>query len=247
MYSKRLIKELDAMQKSISYWLEAAYKKREVDIVGDANPAADILRRFNADARRWLKKWALLSGWLSKKMVNDMDVATTSSMKSAFKAAGFSIPFNATRNLNTVTKALIAENVNLIKSIGSQYLTDVRGIVTRGVSMGRDLGYIKDELAKRYEITERRARFIARDQCDKASQAIQRTRDQEIGITEGIWKHVPGIKTSRETHIEMDGKRFKIDEGLYDRNVGRNVLCGELPGCRCTYFRVLPEFGEEKR
>lgn len=243
-YKRRLITELKAMRDSVRYWLMAAYRKREDSIVGDANPVADILARFDKDARRWTQRWNWLSSWLACKVVAKMDSNTTSALRSAFKAAGFSVAFNSTRNLNTVTKALIAENVNLIKSIGSQYLTEVRGIVTRGVSMGRDLEYVSDELEKRYGITERRAAFIARDQCDKASQAIQRTRDAEVGIEEGIWVHLPGLKTSRHTHEEMDGKRFRIDEGLYDSDVGYNVLCGELPGCRCTYRRVLPEFGD---
>lgn len=246
-YRKRLLKELDAMQRSVAYRLEAAYRKREDEIVGDASPARDLLAVFGASMQRWLRRWDALADWLGRRVVEKVDATTTTGMKEAFRAAGFSVKFDGTRSLNSVTQALIGENVSLIKSIARRYLTDVEGIVTRGVSMGRDLGYISEQLGKRYAITKRRAKFIARDQTDKATQAIQRTRDEKLGITEGIWVHLPGQKTSRETHIAMNGQRFKLsgpDAGLYDSAVGENVLPGFLPGCRCTYRRVLPEFGD---
>lgn len=78
----------------------------------------------------------------------------------------------------------------------------------------------------------------------QVKEAIQWVQDKELGITEGIWVHVPGKKTSRHTHQLMNGKKFVITEGLYDSDVKRKVLCGELPGCQCTYRAVIPEFGD---
>jgi len=246
-YRKRLLKELDEMQRSVAYWLEAAYKRRESEIVGDASPARDLLAVFKSDMARWLKRWNWLSNWLARRVIDRIDTATIVAMRESFKAAGFSVKFDRSRLLNSVTEAYVSWNVGLIRKIGRQYLEDVRGIVMEGVGMGRDLHYITEQLHSRYEITRKRAAFIARDQTDKASQAIQRTHDEKIGITEGIWVHLPGMKTSRETHIAMNGKRFILsgaDAGLYDSDVGRKVLPAELPGCRCTYRRVLPEFGD---
>lgn len=249
-YTKRLLKELEAMQHSIAYWLKSAYTARESEIVsdnaitGDASPVWAILARFNSDQRRWLKRWNKMANWLGKWFVNSIDRQTSTSLAAAFKDAGFTVKFNPNRVTNMVSQALIAENVDLIKSIPQQYLNDVKGIVTRGVSAGHDFGYIAEELGKRYEITQRRAKLIARDQTDKATQSIARTRDQELGITEGIWEHWPGKHTSRETHRAMNGKRFKLSEGLYDSSVKRNVLPGELVACRCKYRRIIPELGE---
>lgn len=243
-YRKRLIKELDAMQRSIAYWLESAYRKREDEIVGDASPARDLLAVFTANMRKWTRRWDTLADWLGRRVINRIDDSTTTAMKEAFKAAGFSVKFDRTRNLNSVVEAYVSWNVGLIKSIGREYLEDVRGIVMEGVGMGRDLGFISEQLGNRYGITKRRAKLIARDQTDKASQAIQRVRDEKLGITEGIWMHIPGQHTSRATHVAMNGKRFNLNEGLYDSAVKRNVLPGELVACRCTYRAVLPEFGD---
>lgn len=243
-YRKRLLKEIEAMQRSVAYWLESAYRQREEEIVGDASPARDLLSVFRESMRRWTRRWDTLADWLGRRVIERIDSSTTTAMKEAFKAAGFTVKFDRTRNLNSVTEAYVSWNVGLIKSIGREYLDDVRGIVMEGVGMGRDLGYISEQLGKRYGITKRRAKLIARDQTDKATQAIRRVRDENLGITEGIWVHLPGQKTSRETHVAMNGKRFSLKEGLYDSTVKRNVLPGELVACRCVYRSVLPEFGD---
>ena len=245
-YRRRLEKELDAMRDSVSYWLEAAYRREESRIVGDSSPVHAILSRFNRGARRWLKRWDILASWLAKSFVGQVRRKTDSSLEQAYKAAGFTVRFQPSRSLNTVTEALVSWNTGLIKSIPRQYLEEVRGIVTSGVSMGRDLHYIARELDKRYDITRRRAAMIARDQSDKVTQAILRTRDEQMGVTEGIWVHLPGAHSSRPTHKAMNGVKFKLSEGLYDdaKGVKRHVLPGELPNCRCSYRRIIPEFGD---
>ncbi|MCH5277751.1 MAG: hypothetical protein J1E80_07960 [Desulfovibrionaceae bacterium] len=242
-YRKRLEKELDEMQRSVSYWLEAAYRKEESRIVGDASPVHTILARFNRDARRWLKRWDTLAYWLGRRFIHQIQSASVHSREQAYKDAGFTVKFHPSRSMNTVTQALISWNVGLIKSIPRQYLEEVRGIVTNGVSMGRDLHYISEELGKRYAITQRRARMIARDQSDKATQAILRTFDDDMGVTEAIWVHLPGKYSSRPTHKAMNGTRFNLKEGLYDSAVKRNVLPGDLVNCRCSYRPIIPEFG----
>lgn len=244
-YRRRLRREIEAMQRSVAYWLEAAYRERESEIVGDASPTNSILSRFKSLQRRWLRRWNWLASWLPERVIDRTESTTTVSMAEAFKAAGFTVKMDNTRVMNAVRQGLIAENVALIKSIPQQYLSDVEGIVTRGITMGKDLHYVTTELRDRYDKTQRRAAFIARDQMDKASMSIQKARDEQLGITEGIWVHLPGQKTSRATHTAMNGKRFPLNgpnAGLYDSAVKKNVMPAELPGCRCVYRRVLPDF-----
>ena len=115
----------------------------------------------------------------------------------------------------------------------------------RSVTAGRDVGYLTDELHKRYAVTRRRAAFIARDQANKATEAIKRVEGEKLGVRVGIWVHIPGKYTSRATHRAMNGKPFLISEGMYDPAVKRKVQCGELPGCQCTYRSFIPEFGDK--
>lgn len=243
-YRRRLLSLIDEMQRSVVWWIRAEYRRQEARIARDASPASDLQGRLTRLFRYWMKRWRDSAESFARDFVDSTRRRTEASMKQALKDAGFTARMDGNRAMNDVARALFEENVNLIKSIPQHYFTEVTGLVQRSASMGRDVEFLADELHKRYEITRRRTEFIARDQSNKATEALRRVRDKELGITEGIWVHVPGKKTSRHTHRLMNGKTFIIAEGLYDPDAKRKVLCGELPGCQCTYRAVIPEFGD---
>lgn len=151
------------------------------------------------------------------------------------------IKFNQSRFKTGKYEALLLENVNLIRTIPQKYLGDVAYKVQQAVSNGLQRDELAKELTVAYDVSYSRAKIIARDQTNKATQALARETDKELGITQGRWIHVPGRLSSRHTHIEMDGKIFDLDKGLYDSEVKRNVLPGEEILCQCEYAPVLPE------
>lgn len=244
-YRKKLERLIDEMQRSTVWWLRAVYRKNETRITQDAMPGtgggttetpsetpsnwlAWVLRRLQA---YWQRRWRKSAERIARDFVGSAQRHTLSAYGAAFKAAGMTVKMDPGRVMNDTVQALIAENVSLIKSIPQQYFDEVTGLVQRSVSMGRDVAFLEKELARRYEITRNRAKTIARDQNNKACEAIKRTENKQLGITEGIWVHVPGTKSSRKAHMQMNGKRFKLDEGLYDSTVKRKVLPGELVNC----------------
>lgn len=103
------------------------------------------------------------------------------------------------------------------------------------------MDYIRKELVDRFRISERKAKLIARDQTNKAMQAIGRARSLEAGIQEATWVHIPGAKMSRETHKNFDGKKFDLSKGMYDPDVGKRIMPGELINCNCRFKLVLPD------
>lgn len=243
-YRRRLQKLVADMHGSVLWWVRAAYRKQESRIAQDASPWAALSSVLSALYRYWMNRWTRRAQKIADDMVNKTRRRTRASFLSAFRNANMTVKMKSTRAMNDVVGALIAENVSLIKSIPQRYFDDVTALVQRHASMGKDLKSLEEELVSRYDVTQKRAKFIARDQSDKASEAIKRTECSDLGITEGIWVHVPGTKTARATHMRMNGKRFKLDEGLYDADVGKKVLTGQLPGCRCTYRAVIPDLGE---
>ena len=143
-----------------------------------------------------------------------------------------------TEPMNNALQAVIAENVNLIKSIPEQYLTQVETLVMQSAGRGRDLGYLADELQKRYGITKRRAALIARDQNNKATSVMQVARQTSLGITEGIWHHSHAGKVPRPSHVKANGTKFDLSKGLLLD--GEWLLPGEAINCRCTWSAVIP-------
>ena len=246
-YQKRLKKELAWLSRSVMYWVIAIYRKQEGRLALDASPAAELEKDLKRHIRRWLKRWNLFAEKSADWFGTQSESTTTAALLKALKDAGFTVSFDQRRLTNNTVRALIEENINLIRSIASQYLTDVQGIVLRGMSLGRDVDYVRRELQHRHAVTYRRAKFIARDQCNKATEAIKFSLAQSLGIKRAKWVHVPGVKTSRRTHQSMDGQEYDIADGIYDSAVGYKVKPGELPGCQCVNRFIIPEIGDASR
>lgn len=240
----RLIRE---MQRSVEYWLGAAYKRNDPEVrklALDASPAVELQAVTRRLARRWQRRFTLAARELAIYFATDASKRNDAALRSILKRGGFSVEFRMTRAMNDVLQATINENVALIQSIPAHYFTEVEGLVMRSVTAGRDIGFLYDELRKRYGITRRRAALISRDQNNKVSINLQTVRYQEIGFTEGIWRHSNAGKEPRPTHLKAghDQVRFNLAEGWFDPDpkVKRYIHCGELVNCRCYFVPVLP-------
>lgn len=245
-YERRLERLVEEMRRSVTWWLVAAWRRNAGRITTDALPGARgehleptaknpvdrlgwLLRRLS---RYWFRRWNREADRIADWFVHSSERHTLASHAAAFRAAGLTVTVSpAGRLADDTVRALIAENVALIRSLPRHCFDEITSMVQRSVSMGRDVPFLEGELKKRFAVTENRARTIARDQSVKACEAITREQNRRLGITEGIWIHVPGRKYSRKSHQDMNGKRFSLSEGLYDRTAGKKVLPGELVNC----------------
>lgn len=243
-YRKKLLDMIDKMKRSVIWWVGARYRAREKEIALDASPSREIAKELELVMGGWQVEFNAIGHDLSRWFVGRANGQTTMSMQNALKSAGYTVKMRNTRAVNDVLQSLIIEQTNLIKSIASQSLTEVQGLVMRSVSEGRNLGFLKEELEKRYDITERRAITIARDQTNKATESISRVRNKALGITQGIWMHRGGSLKPRQSHVLADGKVFDLSEGLLVD--GEYIYPAQLVNCHCTYKPVIPTFpGEE--
>lgn len=244
-YQAEIENLIDQMYRSVLWWIRATYRAREDEIVGDASPARELEKQLRQVFRRQEKRWALFAESAPKKFANSINTNTTNQLKSALRSAGLTVRFKASRKVNNVLQASIFENVNLIKSIPQEFFKSIRSAVMTSIQNGRDLAFLTGELEKQKGISKRRAIMIARDQTNKATEAVAVARAEEIGVTHGFWMARGGGKVPRETHHGiMNGKRFKLSEGLYDPQaervkgggyIGRKVKPGELINCHCTF------------
>ena len=149
-------------------------------------------------------------------------------------------------NIAEKVNALTAGNVQLIKSIRSQYLDKVQNAVMQAMvkgSLNKDLAAQIKDLGK---TTEKRAAFIARDQSSKLNAALTRARHEEVGIKKYMWS-TSGDERVRESHAEKDGQVFEYANPPADTgHPGHDV------NCRCVQIPVLddivkPESSEDEK
>ncbi|HEY8836213.1 MAG TPA: phage minor head protein [Dehalococcoidia bacterium] len=240
-YRRKLDALIEEMAASVSFWIESAYRNNE-PLAQDELPASALKAAIRKLTARWQRKFSEAAPKLADYFATAVEKRSSAALKNILKEAGFTVEFKMTAAQRDIVNATINQNVQLIKSIPAQYLTQVQGSVMRSVQTGRDLGTLSKELQDHYGVTKRRAAFIARSQNNLATSSMDRARRLELGLDESQWMHSGGGKHPRPTHVAMSGKRFKTEQGMWDSAVKRYVFAGCEPGCRCVSRAVVKGF-----
>lgn len=243
-YQARLDALIREMQKSYVYWLRAQYRDNPPLMAQDASPSRELETELRKLGARWRVRMGDAANKLARFFTQRVSNQTERQLKKILRDGGMSVRFAITPEHQDIIRATVAENVSLIKSIHSQYHTQVEGLVMRSVAAGRDLSNLVKELEARYSITRDRAKLIALDQNNKATMAIRRERELSIGLDRGIWLHSHGGKEPRKTHLANSGKEFSVKDGWYDPDpkVLKNIWPAELIRCRCTWKPIVKGF-----
>lgn len=199
---------------------------------------------------RWYKVFEKRAREMSRWLAETVKKRTRKDILNQLKKMGMAFEPHYTAEQETIIAGFVKESTELIKTIPQEFLRGVQEQM-RDATETMDRHAIKEMLEGEFdtdkypfladaEKAERRAELIASDQTQKVTQEYARENAKAYGATQAEWIHIPGEKTSRITHIEMDGKIFNIDDGLYDEDVGRNVKPGELIYCRCSASYIFP-------
>lgn len=129
--------------------------------------------------------------------------------------------------------AMTTANVQLIKSISSQYLDKVQNAVTQAVVNGKSNKDLVQQIKDIGKTTEKRAIFIARDQSSKLNAALTQARHEDMGITKYTWS-TSGDERVRESHAEKDGQVFEYANPPADTGHP-----GHDFNCRCVAIPYL--------
>lgn len=126
----------------------------------------------------------------------------------------------------------IHQNIALIKSLQTQSLSDLQGIVMRGFQQGTRPTDISAQLQKRYGVQKRRANLIARDQVGKLNGQLTQLRQKSAGVESYIWRTSLDERV-RPEHRDREGQEFKWSEPPSDGNPGEPI------NCRCSSEPVI--------
>ena len=243
-YRRKLLKLITEMQRSVIYWTSATYRQNEPRIAQDELPAIILGRRVRDLSRRWRSRFDDLAQELARFFAKSIAQRSDVALKRSLERGGMSVAFRMTPAMRDVLRAVIQENVSLIRSIPAQYFTQVEGYVARSVQTGRDLKQLSDDLQRNFGVTKRRAHLISRDQNNKATANLQRARQLELGIKQAVWLHSGGGKEPRPSHLKAgrDKVVFDLAKGWWDPSEKKFILPGELINCRCVSKPVIPGF-----
>lgn len=267
-YARELEKLVESLVKEVYNEIKPLYKanKEQITFTTDDSISSQSRIRLNALRRKYEKKFGDKGAELARKMVaktnrysvssfwavlNDM-VTPEDGNKPSFAMKGSAI----SPEKEEIIKALIFENVSLIKSVQSEYFTRITGTVSRSIQAGLGVTHIEEELLKYKNITKRRARNIALDQTRKAYNSISLRNMQDANIQEGEWLHSGGSQNPRTYHqTKWDGKSglnggqpnglngyiFRLDRGAPNES-GKTpdyIFPGQEPNCHCRIRPII--------
>lgn len=140
-----------------------------------------------------------------------------------------------------VTRSIIQEQVKLFKSLpleAADRVYDIHNQAIEAVVTGRRSSELKKEIMRIGEVTESRARTIARTEVGRASTAITRARSTAIGSRGYIWRTADDSDV-RHSHKQMEGQY--VDWASPPTLDGMTGHAGQFPNCRCYCEVVVPE------
>lgn len=238
-YRREIRRLIKAMHKDVKKELGALYSVLATDA---PLTLTEIMSRLR-------KKWYYLFEKRAKEMArwlaDSVQKRTQKDVMNQLKKMGFALTPHYTGAEKKLIKDFVAESVSLIKTIPQTFLKEVQENVKKAFERGGDRAAIKEAIEDKIDHplvhnAERRAELIAKDQTQKVTQDFARANAQAYGATKARWIHIPGEKTSRITHMEMDGEEFDINVGLFDPDVGEYVKPGQLIYCMCSQEFLFP-------
>jgi len=137
-------------------------------------------------------------------------------------------------------RKLMDEQVALIKSMPLDAAQRVHHLATLTRTDSTRASTVAKEILKTGEVSEAKARLIARTEVSRSAETFKQARARFAGSEGYIWR-TSGDSDVRDTHQRMEGVYVrwdhppKTDKGLDPYHAG----CG--PNCRCYAEPVLPD------
>jgi len=205
---------------------------------------------LNALITKWTNAFKSLSKPISQRFINKVN----NKSKQSFMYVTDKMPFDSKKatlrtpaNLKESIKGAVNENVDLIKTLPTEYLVKLKADLNRAIA-GESANYadiqesIEKSFIKRTGQVKRRARNIARDQTNKAYSSFNRTRFRNAKCSKFVWQHNGGAKEPRPLHKDvLNGQAFSYDDPpVIDEKTGLRGLPAEDYNCGCTERPVFP-------
>ena len=168
---------------------------------------------------------------------NHAEVSTNLKNQTGIDLAGY---LRNSPNIVERVNELTVSNIQLIKSIRTQYLDKVQNAVMQAMVQGTLNKDLAEQLKKLGKDVESRAMLIARDQSSKLNAALTRARHEDVGVTKYMWS-TSGDERVRDSHAEKDGQIFEYANPPADTgHPGHDV------NCRCVAIAVFDEVQEKQ-
>ena len=187
---------------------------------------------------------------LAESVAEDVDRFETGQTARQWNAVKGVDPIFSDRAIEPVIREFTAQNLQLIRDIGPELTGQVEDHLVDAVRKGQRAEDFQEIVQDRLGVAESRAQLIARDQIGSMTGRITEARQQELGVTEYIWRTAgdervvgnpaglypePTDESMHGDHWARDGERYSWSHNHSDGHPGRPIQC------RCTSDPVIED------
>lgn len=245
-YNAELQRIVRAIRKDIDAALVPMIKALERDYVADS--WVDVI---SGGLRGLLAKWnseqyRTLANRIASQFVQAANAENDKKFKNSLgievQGMGINI-YGGSPELQDYLAASAYDNAQLIKSIPAQYLGQVESLVMANMRAGLRPSAIAKQLQQQFGITQRRARFIARDQTAKINGDLNEKRQKAIGGDYFEWLSSDDERV-RHNHKAIANRVTAYGKGVYRwgnlplSEKGEPIKPGSDYNCRCVAIYV---------
>lgn len=177
----------------------------------------------------------LIGPWARRqagKMLEQVSKSNRRAYNKKSKEMGALLKLNvAQEDVGQVAAKLMAEHVELIKSIPVRAGIRAQSLSMEAVYNGARASEVAEELRKSTKVSKSSAKLIARTEVARANASITQARASSLGAQSYIWRTTMD-GAERDSHAKMNGKTVLYSEEpvLIDGTKGH---AGTFPNCRC--------------
>jgi SPP1 gp7 family putative phage head morphogenesis protein len=154
--------------------------------------------------------------------------------------------------LNPLILSWINANIRLIKSLSSKVLDDLAVVIYEGYMAGSSYKDIAEEIHKKFQIAENRAKLIAKDQIAKLNSCLLRKQYLDLDLPIYQWKTCNDERVRKSHRILQNKYCTWLDPTIFATNKAKWLKKSTIgaidkhPGedyqCRCSLVPVFPKF-----
>ena len=222
------------------------------NVAMDASISSQSRMLMNKLIDKWQKRFNVFGNDFAKKMIGTVDKQASNDLKRSTDklSGGLNIKTDAlSERTNDIIVAGTDESASLIKSIATDYTTEVKEALSRSISTNTgSFTSLKESingmLQGKYKTYKNKAKNTALDQTKKTYGNISASRMMDVGLDEYIWRKSGGAQQPNQYHAhKLDGNTYKLsDPPIIDQKTGTRGKPSDWYGCGC-YMEPVITFG----
>ena len=202
-------------------------------LVTDLHTLTTALYNYAETIRPWAKS-------VSEYMLADVVRRDKTMWRKNSQALGEGVRAAVTNSpVSAALARLQQDQVRLITSLPREAAERVHKLTLQSLVDSRRASEIAREIAATGEVTESRARLIARTEVTRASSNLVQVRSEYAGSEGYIWR-TSGDFDVRDSHAGMEGKYVRWSSPPTLDNLTGHA--GTLPNCRCFAEPIFPDY-----